>query len=255
MRAALGFLTILGGATRPDSRAPRWFAPVGGLIGLTLGAAWWGADRLWPPLLAATLVVALDAVLTGMLHLDGLADTGDGLLAPMERQRRLAVMREPSVGAFGVVVLAIVLLLRVGALVSLAPDLALLAGLWGASRGLMAVVLITVPYARTQVDSTDMSERDEDGSGAGLATAFTSSPAARVRTVSAAVAGTGVALVVVGVAGGIPAGLAAAAGLVVGGAAVVGLAYRRLDGFTGDVLGAAGVFGETCGLLLAAAQW
>lgn len=240
MRSALGFLTICGGSSTPDERSPRWFAAVGLLVGLALGAAWWGANELWPPLLAAILVVALDATLTGMLHLDGLADSGDGLLAPMGRERRLEVMRDPSIGAFGVVTLATVLLLRVGALASLTPDVLLLAGLWAASRGLMAVVLTTVPYAQ---------------SSGGLATAFTSREAGRVRTVVLALAGTAAALVAVAVAGGVPAGLAAAAGLISGGAGVVVLAHRRLGGFTGDVLGAAGVIGETSGLVLAAAQW
>jgi cobalamin synthase len=68
------------------------------------------------------------------------------------------------------------------------------------------------------------------------------------------VAGGLVALVLVPVAIGWP-GLAAAGALVVGSGAVVLLAQSRLGGFTGDVLGAAGLVGETCGLVLAAARW
>lgn len=259
MRSALAFLTIFGGAAPPDARAARWFAPVGALVGAIVGAAWWGADQLWPALLAAALVVILDAAVTGMLHLDGLADAGDGLLAPMDRARRLAVMREPGIGAFGVVVLVSTLLLRVGALASLAPDILLVAGLWAASRGIMAVVMATLTYARV-------------GAGGGLATAFGASGSARNEpshhgggdnshgragkpVLVAGASGTLAALALVVVAGGFPAGPAAASGLVAGGALVVLLGHRRLGGFTGDVLGAAGVVGETCGLLLAAAQW
>jgi len=56
-------------------------------------------------------------------------------------------------------------------------------------------------------------------------------------------------------AGSGPGGLAAVAAVALGAAAVVGLAWRRLGGFTGDVLGAAGLVGESTGLLVAAARW
>lgn len=248
MRSALAFLTVVGGAAPPDARAARWFAPVGALIGGILGVAWWGAERLWPALLAAVVVVILDAALTGMLHLDGLADSADGLLAPLDRDRRLAAMRDARIGAFGVVGLVSVMLLRVGALASLAPDVLLVTGLWAASRGLMALVMATVPYARPE---------------GGLATAFgaASAPAGPGEHgerggpgLIARGVGTLLALAVAAVAGGFPAGLAAAVGLVGAGGAVVVLAQRRLGGYTGDVLGAAGVVGETCALLLAALE-
>lgn len=239
LRAALAFLTVVGRSSAPVARATRWFAPVGFVAGLALGGVWWSADQLWPPLVAAVIVVGADAALTGMLHLDGLADCGDGLLGPMDRDRRLRVMRDPAIGAFGLVTLAMVLLLRVVTLAALTPEPLLLAGLWGAARGVMALALTTLPYARA-------------GSGGGLADGFRGS-AGTGRLVD----GTLIALclTVAAVSLGWPAGLAAAAGLVVGSGAVLLLARRRLGGFTGDVLGAAGVVGETVALLVAAAQW
>lgn len=241
MRSALSLLTIFGGPASPDSRAARWFAPIGALLGLLLGAAWWAADHLWSPLLAGILVVALDAALTGMLHLDGLADAGDGLLAPLDRERRLQAMRDPGIGAFGVVVLVSTLLLRVGALTSLAPDVLLIAGLWAGSRGFMALTMTTLPYARSE---------------GGLASPFLGSRGGYGRADAAAIRlGLLVALVALIGTAGFPAGLAAAVGLLIGCETVARLAQRRLGGFTGDVLGAAGVMGETCGLLLAAIQW
>jgi adenosylcobinamide-GDP ribazoletransferase len=168
-----------------------------------------------------------------MLHLDGLSDAADGLLPPIDRARRFEVLSDPRAGVFGVVVVVLVLGLRVAALATLSPDPVLLAGLWGASRAAMAVTLATVPYARP---------------GGGLATAFAGPPLAP------ALVGGGLALALVPIAIGAP-GLAAAAALVVGSGAVVLLAKSRLGGFTGDVLGAAGLVGETCGLVLAAARW
>src|SRR5690606_22375480 len=148
MRAALGFLTVLGGAAPPDDRARAWFGVVGGVVGAAVGGVWWVAGELWPPLVAAVVAVAADAALTGMLHLDGLADSADGLLPPLPRDRRLAVMAAPDVGALGVVALVLALGARVAALAALRPDVALVAGLWAGSRAAMALTMALVPYAR-----------------------------------------------------------------------------------------------------------
>ncbi len=233
MRAALGFLTVVGGATPRDDRAPAWFGVVGALVGLAVGGAWWVAGELWPPLLAAVIAVAVDAALTGFLHLDGLADSADGLLPPVARARRLAIMTAPDVGAFGVAALVVVLVARVAALAALTPDVLLVAGLWAASRAAMGVTMGLVPYAR------------EEGIASGFA-GRSVAPAAVTAVVALAV----VAVAVGGWAGPVTA-LAAAGGF----AAVVGLAQRRIGGYTGDVLGAAGVVAETVGLLVAAARW
>jgi len=222
-RQAIAFLTPVGGAVTPSPKALPWFPVVGAGIGAVLGGVWWVAGELWPPLVAAAVVVAADLALTGLLHLDGLADAADGLLPHLSRERRLDVMAAPDVGAFGMGVAAAALLLRWSALAVLRPDPALLAGLWCGSRTLMATVATTVPYARDE----------------GLATAFLGGP----WTWPIAVGGA----VVAGV-------LARTASVgVLAGLLVIALAKRRIGGFTGDVLGAAGAVGETAGLLVAAA--
>ena len=99
VRRALAFLTPLGRAAVPDSRTMSWFPVVGALVGAVVGCVWWGADRLWPPAVAAALTVAADLALTGMLHVDGLADSADGLLPHLPRKRRLEVMADPAIGA------------------------------------------------------------------------------------------------------------------------------------------------------------
>src|SRR5882672_9724111 len=78
---ALGFLTIIPvriGAARPGDlgRAAGWFPIVGLLLGVVLSAGQWLLQHLFPPALTGGLVVALWALLTGGLHLDGLADCG-----------------------------------------------------------------------------------------------------------------------------------------------------------------------------------
>lgn len=234
MRRALAFLTPLGGAAVPDARTLGWFPAGGAVIGAVVGLAWWGANEVWTPLVAASIAVLADLIVTGLLHTDGVADTADGLLPQVARERRLEIMADPAVGAYGVVAIVVVLGLRVVALAAIEPDVLLLAALWCASRTAMAVIARTLPYAR----------------GDGLASAFLGGPVAPVAASGAALA------IVLAVLGDRPAISVVGVGCVVTGAALVAVAARRrLGGFTGDVLGAAGVVGETVALLALAARW
>lgn len=230
MLAALAFLTPFGGARTPTPRAVAWFPVVGALLGLALGLVWEAASVVWSyTVLPPVLVVVADLALTGMLHADGLVDSADGLLPHLERDRRLAVMAQPDAGAFGVTVLAATLLLRSSALLSIGPDTVLLVALWMTSRAVMAIGLTSMDYAR----------------GDGLATAF------RGGASWVAFAAPFAALALVH---DVPRATAVAAA-VVAGTGVLLLAQRRIGGFTGDVLGAAGMVAETAGLVVAAAAW
>jgi adenosylcobinamide-GDP ribazoletransferase len=229
VRRAFAFLTPLpvGGSCDPAPAAVAWFPFVGVVVGAGVGGVWWAADRWWPPLVAAALAVVADLALTGMLHVDGLVDTADGLLPPLgDRERRLAVMADPSAGSFGAAALVAVLLVRAAAFASHRPDVAAVAGMWAMSRTTMAFAVRHVTYARP----------------GGLATSFASSRGSDVPLVLGAV-------VAVVLAGWSAVAVAGAAAL------VVVAAWRRLGGFTGDVLGAAGVVGETAGLVVLAATW
>jgi adenosylcobinamide-GDP ribazoletransferase len=236
LRAAVSFLTPFGGARAPSGGALAWFPVVGLGIGAALGAIWIGAERAWPPLVAAAVVVLADLGATGALHFDGLVDAADGLLAHLDRPRRLAVMAEPGVGAFGLAAGAAALLARFAALATITPSVLLLAGLWCASRSVMALVALTLPYARP---------------GEGLATAFLDGSGRRLPVAALGLAGS----VGLTVAWRPVPGIAALAAAVGASAGAVALGWRRLGGYTGDVLGAAGLVGETVGLLVAAARW
>jgi len=237
LASAVGLLTVVGGGRRAGAEAVGWFPVVGAALGTGLGAAWWAFGRVFPPLVAGGLVVAADLALTGMLHVDGLVDTADGVLPHLDRGRRLAVMAEPQVGAFGVTAAVAVLVLRFAALSSTVPasvvkGALLLGGIWAASRSIMALALVHLPYARES----------------GMATAFKGghSLAPALGLVVSAVAL---------VAWHPVAAAAVLGGELAGAGAVLLLAVRRLGGQTGDVLGAAGLLGETLGLLLASAKW
>ena len=241
LRAALELLTPLGRARDAPSRsAMAWFPVAGACIGALDGLAWQLARRVLEPLPAGVTAAAADAVLTGALHLDGLADTADGCLAHVPARARLDIMATPEVGAFGTVALALALATRSSALATQPPSLALSVALGAASRSLMAGATATMAYARP----------------GGLVTAFLASPAPAADPVpadpvpAAVTAGIAGALLVAGAGGGRRAVEAVAAGSAAA-LVVLGAAERRLGGYTGDVLGAAGVACEAVGLLVA----
>ena len=131
---ALGFLTTLPARPVPYvpgglGRAAAWFPVIGLLIGLLLLLVQVTAARLLGPPMAAVLAVAAWAVLTGGLHLDGLADCCDGLLVSAPRERRLEIMRDPRVGSFAVSGLVLALLLKTAAVFSLGTGSAAALGL------------------------------------------------------------------------------------------------------------------------------
>ena len=145
-------------------------APAVGLfIGAGLGALDWGLEWIgmpdWP---RAAMVVAVWIGVTGGLHLDGAMDTADGL-SVMEPERRLSVMADSVVGAFGAIALGMLLLLKVTALGSLGESdqwivLALGAG-WGRWGQLMAIAC----YPYLKAEGKGKFHRDDiDGWGEGL---------------------------------------------------------------------------------------
>lgn len=154
---ALQFLTRLpipdpGRVEGPDVARSTVCYPV---IGLLLGGLLVGLDglarRFWPVSVASALVLLVKAALTGALHLDGLMDTCDGVFNLKPPERRLEIMRDSRVGAFGVVAGVLVLLLQYSLLTELTGPLrwrALLAmpilGRW-----LLVYALRAFPYART----------------------------------------------------------------------------------------------------------
>ena len=236
LRAAVAFLTPVGkGANTPTPLTMAYFPIVGAAMGWALGTAWKAGRRQWAPLPAAAAIVAGDCALTGALHLDGLADTADGLFAHGHAPARLDIMADPRIGSFAAVAVGVALLGRAAALAALTPSPSLLAAVYCSSRSVMVVASRALPYAR----------------GEGMATAFMAAETGGDPALVAGLAGAGAALALAS----LTAGRRGAASVVAGwaaGAAVLEIARRRLGGFTGDVLGAAGVVAETVTLLGAA---
>jgi len=117
---AVRYLTILPLSRRAHAglddlgAAAPWFPVVGAALGLVLAAVDAVTVRVFPPLLAALLTVTTWKLLTGGLHLDGLADCLDGLAGRDPAERR-AIMRDSHIGAFGAIGLIFFLMLELAA--------------------------------------------------------------------------------------------------------------------------------------------
>nr|WP_183514183.1 adenosylcobinamide-GDP ribazoletransferase [Modestobacter versicolor] len=239
---------MLSIARVPAAASARGVLPWAPLVGLVLGAlataVGWLGDRAAGPLVGAVLAVAVLAALTRGLHLDGLADTADGLGPLRGRERALEVMRAGDVGPFGVVTLVLTLLLQV----------ACLAQLLGVDGGWLALPTATVAarvaMARTGLPGTPIAA----GSSLGAAVAGTVSrrwlAGAALLTVMAAVAG-GLLLSDDGPATALGLTAAVAVGLAAS-EALSSRAHTRLGGVNGDVMGAMGEVAATAALLTAA---
>jgi adenosylcobinamide-GDP ribazoletransferase len=104
-----------------SGRASVWYPLVGLVIGALTWLVWKGTMSFSPPLVAGIITLVAWVALTGGLHLDGLADCCDGLLASVPVERRLEIMKDPHLGAFGGIGLILVLLLKGAALATLTP--------------------------------------------------------------------------------------------------------------------------------------
>jgi adenosylcobinamide-GDP ribazoletransferase len=231
LRLALGTLTVLPvRAPAVDRRVAGRAMLLAPLVGLvlalpTLVLLGLLAEAEVSPLVAATLVVGLLALLTRGLHLDGLADTADGLGSGKPPPAALEVMRRGDVGPFGVVTLVLVLLVQVAALAQLVASnlggLGVVAALVVSRLALPLACSVGIPAAR------------DDGLGAVVAGTVSRGMAL------VAVLLTYVALLPSALLLGSPLEAAALApfGLLAG-LAIGWRAVRRLGGVTGDVLGA-----------------
>jgi adenosylcobinamide-GDP ribazoletransferase len=153
------FLTILPGGKKDVDISPRdlgrsmsYYPLVGFLIGVILWGAYWLFSHVFPRTLCDGLVILLLAVVTGALHLDGLADTLDGMAAGKSVEERLRIMRDHRVGTFGALGLILILGIKFLALNSLPEEIigkTLLVAL-ALSRWSMVQLTYRAPYARPE---------------------------------------------------------------------------------------------------------
>ncbi len=206
-----------GFAASRGARAAWAYPLAGALVALIAGGAGIGGLALGlTSALAAGLTICLQAVMTGAIHEDGLADAADGLWGGWTRERRLEIMKDSRIGSYGVLAIVLAIGLRWSALAALGSEL--LAGLLAAallSRAVMVAVMAALPNAREGGLSRGVGRPSPETTGvAGLLALF-------------------LGLAIVGWA---IFALALAAALT--GLACALLARSKIGGQTGDILGA-----------------
>jgi len=237
---AFRLLTILpvrgwrDATSREYGAAVGWYPAVGYVLGGVITLLDLSARRVsLPPGVTAWLLIAVLAVLTGFLHLDGVIDTWDAAFAHRSPAERLVIARDPRAGAFGVVGIVVLLGLKAALLASPLGGQRTLV-LWcvpALARAVMTAVIVLLPTARGTEGfgaSVKQHARPHD-----LVLALT------LALVPALVLLRGEAVVLV-------------LGAVGGGGAMALFAVRRLGGATGDVYGAACEWAEVGALLTAA---
>ena len=235
IRLAAGFLTIIpvmgsrGSAPEDVAASLGWFP----LVGFAIGAALAVADHLlgfvFRPALRAALIVMALAIVTGAIHLDGLADTADALGAGRDRARALEVMRDARIGSFGALALFFVLALKLVAIAG-AADTTRFAAIYlapGIARWSMVALAHRLDYLRAQGAGSALLARD-GGRNFNLASVI--AVAAAIPVIGGhALRGYATAVIVT---------------------LMIGAFYRRwLGGVTGDAIGAGGEIVETAVLI------
>jgi adenosylcobinamide-GDP ribazoletransferase len=219
-------------------RAARWFPLIGGLLGgaTALIARTMTEVMHFPAALTATLIVGLAVWATGAIHLDGLADTVDGLGGGRNREGVLRIMRDPLIGSYGAAALLFVVGVKVTAITALLDRGAALPFVVAApaiSRWTISALGAWLPYARSEGGLGKAITHERDTTGLVVATAVT-------------------ALIAIGALGVVGIGVWAFAALTA--VWIARIARRRIGGVTGDVFGAGVELTETsvllCGVFL-----
>lgn len=208
------------------------FPVVGALLGLLSGLVFLAVQAWCGIPLAALFAVLALALLTGGFHLDGLADTCDGVFSARRRERMLEIMRDSRLGTHGGLALIFVLLAKVLVVSELAlrgtPMLAALAAACAVGRGASVLLMYRQRYAREE----------------GLGNVFIGKVSGRQTCVTLGLAAILAAVLLPGMRGVAALAVSAAAIFILG-----QLLKRTLGGQTGDTLGAAIELGELVFLL------
>lgn len=196
------------------------FPIVGALLGLLGAGAYALASSFGlPPLIAATLAVALSILITGALHEDGLADIADGFGGGRIREEKLRIMRDSRLGSYGTLALVMGVVLRLGAIASLAQPSIVAVSLIAAgalSRAAMPIAMTMMQQARAAGLAASVGKPHPGRAAASALIAFLLTCLCLPLTQMVAV---------------IAASLLGASILLI-------LAKRQIGGITGDVLGA-----------------
>lgn len=132
------------------ARSVVFYPLVGAVLGGLIFGFGYGGSLLFPLVLTAVLTLVWTVSLTGALHLDGLMDTADGILSHRPREQMLEIMKDSRVGAMGVIVCVLAMLLKGAIFYTLLEEswswIIVLPFIW--SRWFMVMAITAFPYAR-----------------------------------------------------------------------------------------------------------
>lgn len=152
---------------RWEEEARSWMLPLFPLVGVVIGALWFGLWRAMavlalPAGLSAAVLAAYPYFITGAIHLDGFLDTSDALLSRRSLEEKLRILKDPHTGAFAIVSFGLLLLLSFGAALSIVQegkDAGALLAVPVLSRAVSAVLVLTVKPLPTSQYSGEFSRR------------------------------------------------------------------------------------------------
>ena len=212
------FVGAANGSTELATSA-RWFPAVGLILGLICAVLDRALLHFLPVSVASVLIAIILSYASGGLHMDGLADTADGFMSSRPRDRILEIMRDSRSGPMGVLAVVSVLVVKVAALTSIQGDIRGAALILSPVLGRMSALFLMcrLSYARKE---------------GGLATVFLDTRLSRSLVINLLALGI-IAFAIAGFTGII--WIASAA---VGAEIFARLCQRKIQGFTGDTLGA-----------------
>jgi len=208
------------------------------LIGVVIGAIWWGAGILltmpdFPVVMVSAVMVVAPLLVAGFIHLDGYMDTSDALLSYRPLEDKLRILKDPTVGAFAVIMLAILFVLQFAAVFTIVDGgryMALLIAICVISRSCSALAIFVLRH----MPISNYIAMLGGSIGKGVK-AFSGLIMVAAVSLSFLYAGF--------------VGLIVAAAVVVGYSLAMRKACKAFGGISGDLLGYALVIGELCGLI------
>ncbi len=226
LRNLLSFLTILPFRMDQDllsdcARFMFLFPLVGALIGLLAGLFGWVVFNFLPGLVVGALVLGVLLLLTGLHHMDGLLDFGDGVMAHGSAERKIEIMHDQLTGAGGLTLGMMTLLITTLALAQMNSGIII-----------QAVVIVEVAAKLSMVVGAWAGKAVHQGMASSFLEAMHGSKGS-LRLLAALAISFGIALPLLWVKGAMVVLAAVIASLV-----MVGVSYRHFKGVTGDVLGA-----------------
>jgi adenosylcobinamide-GDP ribazoletransferase len=124
-------------------RAAGWIPLVGTLIGIFTAVVFAAATLLWPPLVAALLALAAEALLTGAFHEDAVADFCDAFGGGENRDEVRRILKDSRIGSYGALGLILAVALRAAAIAAVPPTVAFAAIVGSATLGRLSAVILT----------------------------------------------------------------------------------------------------------------